>query len=58
VLDTPTRDLGKVEVMEIYGRVASTTASLAAIADELGGDAAAALAGSAAAAASRADGRP
>jgi phosphonate transport system ATP-binding protein len=57
VLDTPTRDLGKVEVMEIYGRVASTTASLAAIADELGGDAAAALTGSAAAA-SRADGRP
>ncbi len=36
VLDTPTRGIGKAEVMEIYGRVASTTSALAAIATELG----------------------
>ncbi|KZC96275.1 phosphonate ABC transporter ATP-binding protein [Clavibacter tessellarius] len=36
VLDTPTRGIGKAQVMEIYGRVASTTSALAAIATELG----------------------
>ncbi|WP_435080717.1 phosphonate ABC transporter ATP-binding protein [Clavibacter michiganensis] len=36
VLDTPTAGIGKAEVMEIYGRVASTTSALAAIATELG----------------------
>ncbi len=36
VLGTPTRGIGKAEVMEIYGRVASTTSALAAIATELG----------------------
>ncbi|PPF54865.1 phosphonate ABC transporter ATP-binding protein [Clavibacter michiganensis] len=36
VLDTPTRGIGKAQVMEIYGRVASTTSALTAIATELG----------------------
>jgi phosphonate transport system ATP-binding protein len=35
VLNTPTRDLSKAEVMEIYGRVATTTADLTAVAHEL-----------------------
>ncbi|WP_223622298.1 phosphonate ABC transporter ATP-binding protein [Microbacterium sp. EST19A] len=35
VLDTPTTDLTKAEVMEIYGRVATTTAEIAAVAMEL-----------------------
>ncbi len=35
VLDTPTRDLDKSQVMEIYGRVATTTAELAAVQAEL-----------------------
>ena len=35
VLDTPTTDLTKAEVMEIYGRVATTTRELEAIATEL-----------------------
>ncbi|WP_136056897.1 phosphonate ABC transporter ATP-binding protein [Microbacterium sp. K24] len=35
VLDTPTTDLTKAEVMEIYGRVATTTAEIAAVAIEL-----------------------
>ncbi|WP_295010483.1 phosphonate ABC transporter ATP-binding protein [uncultured Microbacterium sp.] len=36
VLDTSTTGLSKAEVMEIYGRVATTTAELAVVADELG----------------------
>jgi phosphonate transport system ATP-binding protein len=36
VLDTTTNGLGKAEVMEIYGRVATSTAELAAIETELG----------------------
>ncbi|MFJ4999986.1 phosphonate ABC transporter ATP-binding protein [Microbacterium sp. NPDC088619] len=35
VLDTPTGDLTKAEVMEIYGRVATTTAEIRAVRDEL-----------------------
>lgn len=35
VLDTPTDDLSKDQVMEIYGRVATTTSELAAIEQEL-----------------------
>lgn len=35
VLDTPTHDLDKSQVMEIYGRVATTTAELAAVQAEL-----------------------
>lgn len=35
VLDTPTGDLTKAEVMEIYGRVATTTAEIRAVHDEL-----------------------
>ncbi|WP_194765428.1 phosphonate ABC transporter ATP-binding protein [Microbacterium sp. UFMG61] len=35
VLDTPTTDLTKSEVMEIYGRVATTTAEIQAVAMEL-----------------------
>lgn len=35
VLDTPTTDLTKVEVMEIYGRVATTTAEITAVQAEL-----------------------
>ena len=35
VLDTPTTDLTKAEVMEIYGRVATTTAEIAAVTMEL-----------------------
>ncbi|WP_311258688.1 phosphonate ABC transporter ATP-binding protein [Microbacterium sp. WCS2018Hpa-9] len=35
VLDTPTGDLTKAEVMEIYGRVATTTAEIRAVQDEL-----------------------
>ncbi|WP_285115271.1 phosphonate ABC transporter ATP-binding protein [Leifsonia sp. fls2-241-R2A-40a] len=35
VLDTPTSGLDKAQVMEIYGRVATTTSELAAIATEL-----------------------
>lgn len=35
VLDTPTTDLTKSEVMEIYGRVATTTAELSAVQIEL-----------------------
>lgn len=35
VLDTPTGDLTKSEVMEIYGRVATTTAEIRAVAEEL-----------------------
>ncbi|MFO7690452.1 MAG: phosphonate ABC transporter ATP-binding protein [Cryobacterium sp.] len=35
VLDTPVAGIGKAEVMEIYGRVATTTAELGAIATEL-----------------------
>nr|WP_201471170.1 phosphonate ABC transporter ATP-binding protein [Microbacterium hydrocarbonoxydans] len=35
VLDTPTTDLTKAEVMEIYGRVATTTAEIQAVAMEL-----------------------
>jgi len=35
VLDMPTTDLTKAEVMEIYGRVATTTAEIAAVAMEL-----------------------
>lgn len=35
VLDMPTTDLTKAEVMEIYGRVATTTAEIAAVALEL-----------------------
>ncbi|MCM3657355.1 phosphonate ABC transporter ATP-binding protein [Agromyces mediolanus] len=35
VLDTPTEGLGKAEVMEIYGRVATATAELEAIETEL-----------------------
>ncbi|KJQ53970.1 phosphonate ABC transporter ATP-binding protein [Microbacterium sp. SA39] len=35
VLDTPTTDLTKAEVMEIYGRVATSTAEIAAVAIEL-----------------------
>jgi phosphonate transport system ATP-binding protein len=35
VLDTPTDDLSKDKVMEIYGRVATTTGELAAIEQEL-----------------------
>lgn len=35
VLDTPAAGLSKAQVMEIYGRVATTTAELAAIANEL-----------------------
>ena len=35
VLDLPTADLTKAQVMEIYGRVATTTAELHAVADEL-----------------------
>jgi len=35
VLDTPTNDLSKDKVMEIYGRVATTTGELAAIEQEL-----------------------
>jgi phosphonate transport system ATP-binding protein len=35
VLDTPTDDLSKDQVMEIYGRVATTTGELAAIEQEL-----------------------
>jgi len=35
VLDLPTRDLTKTQVMEIYGRVATTTAELRAVQDEL-----------------------
>lgn len=35
VLDTPTTDLTKSEVMEIYGRVATTTAELRAVSIEL-----------------------
>lgn len=44
VLDTPTTDLTKSEVMEIYGRVATTTAELRAVSIELAnaGDASAA----------------
>jgi phosphonate transport system ATP-binding protein len=35
VLDLPTRDLSKTQVMEIYGRVATSTAELRAVQDEL-----------------------
>ncbi|MFK0403433.1 phosphonate ABC transporter ATP-binding protein [Microbacterium sp. NPDC090225] len=35
VLDTPTTDLTKAEVMEIYGRVATSTAEITAVAMEL-----------------------
>ncbi|MGK3950080.1 phosphonate ABC transporter ATP-binding protein [Microbacterium sp. K2] len=35
VLDTPTGDLTKAEVMEIYGRVATTTAEIRAVQHEL-----------------------
>lgn len=35
VLDTPTTGLSKAEVMEIYGRVATTTAELTAVSTEL-----------------------
>ncbi|KJL25386.1 phosphonate ABC transporter ATP-binding protein [Microbacterium azadirachtae] len=35
VLNTPTTGLSKAEVMEIYGRVATTTADLTAVANEL-----------------------
>jgi phosphonate transport system ATP-binding protein len=35
VLDTPTTDLTKAEVMEIYGRVATTTAEITAVQAEL-----------------------
>lgn len=35
VLDTPTTDLTKAQVMEIYGRVATTTAEIQAVAIEL-----------------------
>ncbi|WP_314427455.1 phosphonate ABC transporter ATP-binding protein [uncultured Microbacterium sp.] len=35
VLDTPTTDLTKAQVMEIYGRVATTTAEIQAVAFEL-----------------------
>ncbi|WP_369797956.1 phosphonate ABC transporter ATP-binding protein [Cryobacterium sp. MLB-32] len=35
VLDTPTAGISKAQVMEIYGRVATTTAELGAIATEL-----------------------
>ena len=35
MLDTPTDDLSKDKVMEIYGRVATTTGELAAIEQEL-----------------------
>lgn len=35
VLDTPTTDLTKAEVMEIYGRVATTTAEIQAVRAEL-----------------------
>jgi phosphonate transport system ATP-binding protein len=35
VLDLPTRGLSKAQVMEIYGRVATTTAELRAVQDEL-----------------------
>lgn len=35
VLNTPTTGLNKAEVMEIYGRVATTTADLTAVANEL-----------------------
>jgi len=35
VLDTPTGDLTKAEVMEIYGRVATTTAEIRAVQNEL-----------------------
>ncbi len=35
VLDTPTGDLTKAEVMEIYGRVATTTAEIRAVQEEL-----------------------
>ncbi len=35
VLDTPTTDLTKAEVMEIYGRVATTTAEIRAVQEEL-----------------------
>jgi len=36
VLDTPTEGLSKAEVMEIYGRVATSTVELSAIENELG----------------------
>ena len=35
VLDMPTTGLSKAQVMEIYGRVATTTAEIAAVAQEL-----------------------
>ena len=35
VLDTPTEGLGKEQVMEIYGQVATTTAELTAVQEEL-----------------------
>lgn len=35
VLDTPTTDLTKAEVMEIYGRVVTTTAEIRAVQEEL-----------------------
>ena len=35
MLDTPTGDLTKAEVMEIYGRVATTTAEIRAVQNEL-----------------------
>jgi phosphonate transport system ATP-binding protein len=35
VLDTPTTDLTKAAVMEIYGRVATTTAEIRAVQEEL-----------------------
>ncbi|TFB12565.1 phosphonate ABC transporter ATP-binding protein, partial [Filobacillus milosensis] len=35
VLDTPTGDLTKAQVMEIYGRVATTTAEIRAVQEEL-----------------------
>ncbi len=35
VLDTPAEGLGKEQVMEIYGRVATSTAEIAALQDEL-----------------------
>jgi phosphonate transport system ATP-binding protein len=35
VLDLPTRDLSKTQVMEIYGRVATSTAELRVVQDEL-----------------------
>ena len=36
MLDTPAEGLSKEQVMEIYGRVATTTAELSALRDELG----------------------